>query len=83
MVSTLSEVTEVTTPGGAFYAFVRIPDHLGQTGTQFCERALERNVMIIPGGVFSRRDTHIRLSFATAAPRVREGVAILRELMAG
>ncbi len=82
VVATLGEVTDVTTPGGAFYAFARVPEHLGLTGMQFCERALERNVMIIPGGVFSERDTHVRLSFATAEAKLEQGVEILRELMA-
>ena len=51
------------------------------TGTQFCECCVEENVLVIPGGVFSDRDTHFRLSYATDEDRLREGLAVLRELM--
>ena len=44
----LGPLTEVVRPGGAFYAFVKVPDHLGWTGAEFVERAIERGVLIIP-----------------------------------
>ena len=53
------------------------------TGREFFEAAVEKNVLIIPGGVFSERDTHFRLSFATAKPLLIEGLDRLAELMAG
>ena len=53
------------------------------TGTEFVERAVERRVLTIPGKVFSTRDTHFRLSFATAEDRLREGLAILADLLRG
>jgi len=76
-------VTEVVRPGGAFYAFVKVPPHLGMTATQFVEQAIEQNVLVIPGGVFSRRDTHFRISFAASEDRLKRGLEILRGLMAG
>jgi len=74
-------VTSVPRPGGAFYAFVEVPKRLGLTATEFVERAIERSVLVIPGKVFSRRDTHFRLSFATKPEMLEEGLTILRELM--
>ncbi len=74
-------VADVARPGGAFYAFVRIPDHLGITATQFAERAVERNVLVIPGAVFSGRDTHFRLSYATPESKLATGLGILREML--
>ena len=47
------------------------------------EKAIERRVLVIPGSVFSQRDTHFRLSFATNPAKLEEGLAILRELMQG
>jgi aspartate aminotransferase len=73
IMETLGAVTEVARPDGAFYAFVKVPEHLGMTGTQFFERCVEENVLVIPGGVFSERDTHIRLSYATDPRRSRRG----------
>ncbi|MDP7029890.1 MAG: aminotransferase class I/II-fold pyridoxal phosphate-dependent enzyme [Phycisphaerales bacterium] len=77
----LGDVTSVSECGGAFYAFVEVPERLGMSGTEFSEAAIERNVVTIPGGVFSSRDTHIRISFACADDKLKQGLEILRSLM--
>ena len=76
-------LTEVATPGGAFYAFVKVPEHLGMTATQFVEKAIERSVLIIPGKVFSTRDTHFRLSFAAKEETLARGLDVITGLMRG
>ena len=76
----LSEKFELTVPGGAFYAFPQVPAHLGLSGTQFVERAIEQNVLIIPGSVFSERDTHIRISYACDDDRLNRGLDVLVQL---
>ena len=73
--------TNIEHPGGAFYAFVEIPPRLRMTASQFAERAIEKNVLIIPGKVFSRRDTHFRLSYAVSDKTLHEGLTILTSLM--
>lgn len=80
VVQRLSPRFELTQPEGAFYAFVKVPEHLGLTGTQFVERAIERNVLIIPGQVFSRRDTHFRLSYASDMATLDRGLDVLVDL---
>jgi aminotransferase len=81
VVEHLSRVTEVATPGGAFYAFPRIPERLGLTGGQFVERAVERGLLVIPGSVFSDRDTHFRLSYATSESMLGRGLDVLADMM--
>jgi len=76
-------VATVARPGGAFYAFVEVPERLGLSASAFVEHAIERSVLVIPGKVFSRRDTHFRLSFATRPEMLEEGLGILRDLMRG
>ena len=76
-----SGVANVTRPGGAFYAFVEVPPQLNLSASHFVEQAIAKRVLIIPGSVFSHRDTHFRLSFAAARPKLSEGLGILRELM--
>ncbi|MEX2673658.1 MAG: aminotransferase class I/II-fold pyridoxal phosphate-dependent enzyme [Phycisphaeraceae bacterium] len=71
----LGEQFTITKPGGAFYAFVGVPD--GVTGTAFAERAIERKVLTIPGCVFSERDTHLRLSFACDDATLNRGLEAL------
>jgi aspartate/methionine/tyrosine aminotransferase len=81
VVSRLSELTEVTTPGGAFYAFPRVPSRLGLTATQLMERCIERELLIVPGEAFSSRDTHFRLSYATRPETLERGLGVLAEMM--
>jgi len=69
---------ELTKPGGAFYAFVKAP---GGSATDFVTKAIKNNVLIIPGNVFSERDTHFRISFATTDEKLEQGVEILRNLI--
>lgn len=74
-------IANIEHPGGAFYAFVEVPPRLKLGASAFVERAIERNVLIIPGSVFSRRDTHFRLSYAVSDKTLAEGLDILRRLM--
>ncbi len=64
-------------PGGAFYAFVEAP---GGDGDAFCARAMQHNVLVIPGSVFSERKSHFRLSFAAEDRVLEEGVRVLNSL---
>ncbi|MCC6661758.1 MAG: aminotransferase class I/II-fold pyridoxal phosphate-dependent enzyme [Phycisphaerales bacterium] len=81
VVAHLSEITEVTTPGGAFYAFPRVPSRLGITATQLMERCAERELLIVPGKAFSSRDTHFRLSYATRPETLDRGLAVLTDVL--
>ncbi len=81
VVERLGQVTEVAWPGGAFYAFVKVPDKLGLTGSAFVEQCIEKSVLVIPGSVFSSRDTHFRLSYATEERLLERGLQVLVELM--
>jgi aspartate aminotransferase/aminotransferase len=65
-------------PGGAFYAFVPAPE--GVAGTDFVTRAIENNVLVIPGNVFSEKDTHFRISYATSDEKLAQGLEILARL---
>ncbi len=81
VVERLGAVTDLPTPGGAFYAFPRVPEHLGVDADGFIDRCLDRNVLVIPGGVFSSRNTHFRLSYATDERSLERGLDALVDLM--
>ena len=83
VVNKLSGTFNLTTPGGAFYAFPEVPKSLGLTATQFVEKAVERGLLIIPGSVFSNQDTHIRLSYACDETMLTQGLDLLLELARG
>jgi aspartate aminotransferase/aminotransferase len=73
----LGEAFGLVRPGGAFYAFVPAP---GGDATAFVTRAIENNVLIIPGNVFSAKDTHFRISYATSDEKLARGLEILAKL---
>ncbi|MCC7204919.1 MAG: aminotransferase class I/II-fold pyridoxal phosphate-dependent enzyme [Phycisphaeraceae bacterium] len=80
VVEKLSGTFDLVTPDGAFYAFPKVPQKLGLTASQFVEKAIARGVVIIPGHVFSERDTHFRISYATSDEKLARGLDILVEL---
>ena len=65
-------------PRGAFYAFVEAPDG---DGDAFCAKAIQNNVLVIPGSVFSERKSHFRVAFATEDETIEEGTALLCSLV--
>lgn len=76
--SMLSKKFEVQQPGGAFYIFPKAP--AGITASTFVAKAIEQNVLIIPGNVFSEADTHFRISYATNDEKLKKGCEILCSL---
>jgi aspartate/methionine/tyrosine aminotransferase len=76
-VAGLRERFEFVVPRGAFYLFVKTP---WGTGTEFVAEAVKHNLLIIPGGTFSRRDTHFRVSYAADDAVLDRGIEILNRL---
>ena len=73
----LADRYEVVKPGGAFYIFPKSPRG---TGSQFVTRAIENQLLIIPGNIFSSRDTHFRISYAAPDATLHRGLEVLRRL---
>jgi aspartate aminotransferase/aminotransferase len=78
----LSPDFDVVRPDGGFYFFPRIPDRFPHAAA-FVEAAIERNLLISPGSVFSDRDTHYRLSYATSDDMLRRGCDVHRQITRG
>jgi aspartate aminotransferase/aminotransferase len=77
LVEGLRDRYQVIVPGGAFYLFPKVP---WGTGQQFVEAAIARELLIIPGNVFSRRDSHFRISYAASDRTIDRGIEVLRNL---
>jgi aspartate/methionine/tyrosine aminotransferase len=77
VVEALSDDFELSLPEGAFYAFPRAP---WGTGSEFVAEAIKNNLLIIPGNVFSERDTHFRISYAVDDATLGRGLELLRKL---
>jgi aspartate aminotransferase/aminotransferase len=77
LVAGLKEHYELETPGGAFYAFPKAP---WGTGSEFVETAIANNLLIIPGNIFSKRDSHFRISYAASDETIERGIEVLVRL---
>ena len=67
----------VVKPEGAFYIF---PESPNRDGDAFVRKAIENNLLIVPGSVFSERKTHIRISYAAEDETIDRGIKILNRL---
>lgn len=68
---------EFNAPGGAFYLFPKLP---WGTGAEFVKAAIDHELLIIPGNIFSARDSHFRISYAVPDATIERGIDILRKL---
>jgi len=73
----LKDRFEIVKPGGAFYMFPKAP---WGSGTEFVAEAIRNQLLMIPGSVFSRRDSHFRLSYAADDRTIERGIEILNRL---
>lgn len=78
MYEALSGSFEVGAADGAFYLFVKAPE--GFNGDSFTELAIENNVLIIPGSVFSERDSHFRICYTVPNEKLLKGAEVLCSL---
>ena len=73
----LRNLYEFDAAGGAFYLFPKCP---WGTGAEFVAEAIRQNLLIIPGGTFSRQDTHFRISYAASDETLQRGIEILQRI---
>ncbi|MCF6158457.1 MAG: pyridoxal phosphate-dependent aminotransferase [wastewater metagenome] len=73
----LKDTYQMVKPEGAFYIFPQVP---WGTDEEFVSAAIQKNLLIIPGNVFSERNTHFRISYAAKEETIQQGVAILNNL---
>ncbi|HUG89843.1 MAG TPA: aminotransferase class I/II-fold pyridoxal phosphate-dependent enzyme [Planctomycetaceae bacterium] len=80
LVSELRDAFEIHGAGGAFYLFVKAP---WGTGTEFVAECIRNDLLVIPGNVFSSRDTHFRISYAADDATLARGAEVLRRVARG
>jgi len=77
LVQNLDPKYKFEAPQGSYYAFVKNPK--GIKG--FPEKLRRKKVLVVPGGVFSRKRGYFRLSFAVEKQTLVRGVEILNNLV--
>ena len=73
----LKDKYQIIKPGGSFYLFPQAP---WGTDEEFVTSAIQKNLLIIPGSVFSERHTHFRISYAATEETIKRGIEILNNL---
>jgi aspartate aminotransferase/aminotransferase len=64
-------------PEGAFYLYVETP---WGTGTEFVSECIRNDLLVLPGRVFSKQDTHFRLSYAAPDEVLDRGIVVLNQV---
>ena len=77
LIEGISDNYEIVKPGGAFYVFPKLP---WGDGHSFVEKAIANNLMIIPGNIFSKQDTHFRISYAASEEKLEAGIEVLNRI---
>jgi aspartate aminotransferase len=72
-------------PGGAFYAFPSVAEHLRNgiaDSTELAKQLLERqHLVVVPGDAFGTPG-YLRISYATSIDRIEEGLRRLEKFFA-
>jgi aspartate aminotransferase/aminotransferase len=74
--SALEGTFDFVKPTGGFYVFPKVPPTF-ENSSAFVEQAIKNNVLVIPGNVFSHRDSHFRISYALPDAKLLRGCEIL------
>ncbi len=80
MIGILSEAFTIGSPDGAFYLWAQAP--AGHTGDSFVQLAIQHNLLIIPGSVFSERTSHFRICYTVPDDKLKAGAELLCRLAA-
>lgn len=81
LIAGIGDNYEIVKPGGAFYVYPQLPE--GMTGEAFIEKAIQNNLMVIPGNIFSNNDTHFRISYAASDEKLDAGIEVLNRIAKG
>ncbi|PLW80227.1 aspartate aminotransferase [Candidatus Woesearchaeota archaeon] len=73
----LKDKYEFEKPEGAFYAFIKYP----YDPKRFINDCLDKNLLVVPGNVFSKKNTHFRISFAVCDETLKKATSILNRLV--
>ncbi len=68
---------EVADTAGAFYVFPKAP---WGTSSEFTAKAIEHELLMIPGKIFSTHDTHFRISYAATMETLERALEVLRAI---
>lgn len=72
----LKDYYPIQKSGGAFYSFFPVPG----TDEEFIQKAVKKDLILVPGFIFCDKKNFVRLSFATEWDTLKRGMKALQEL---
>jgi aspartate/methionine/tyrosine aminotransferase len=79
LVDSLKSKYDLVVPDGAIYAFPKVPDQFA-SDTAFVEFMIQKKLLVIPGSVFSAKNSHFRISYGVADNVFEQAIKILRDI---
>lgn len=77
----LSSKFGLSDSNGGFYFFIKVPERMNCSATDFCKIAADNRVLLVPGKAFSQQDTHFRISICVDDEKLKAGLEILNEIV--
>ena len=77
LVDAIADLYQIQKPDGAFYIYPQVP---WGDADSFVTNAIENNLLVIPGNIFSRHNTHFRISYAADDAVIERGIEVLRRV---
>jgi len=74
----ISDLYPTVKTEGAFFMFPALPEHLDLSS--FMEACIARELLVVPGSVFSLKDRNFRISFAASDETLKRAIDILRDI---
>lgn len=71
----LKDKFNLVKPSGAFYYFIKV-----ENGSAFADKCISKGLMVVPGGPFSLKDDHFRISYAVDDEELKKGIEILKSI---
>lgn len=71
VVKGLRDQYDFVEPHGGFYYFIKSPR---EDGSRFAGKAIKLGVAVVPGKVFSQKNSHFRLAFCTDDKTIKKGI---------
>lgn len=62
---------------GGFFVFIEVPKILNMSSLEYCKILKANGLIVVPGLVFSKQDTHFRISICKDILEIKKGVKIL------
>lgn len=77
----LDKKYDISNSQGGFFFFIKVPEHLKMSSTQFCCMMKKKGVLLVPGFVFSSKDTHFRLAICKPIKVLERAVKLLNDVL--